>query len=337
MNRIYKVIFNHALQVFQVVSELANGHPKSETPVGLKGRSFACSADGKSRRIIMALLAAMSLPVYSVLADNTITAGNNITVDEENNQITISTVDNPVFEKVTSGGSSNIAVIDNSGISVNDKIYITGNGLNANGQKIIGVAAGIEGTDAVNLNQLNAVSANISWTAQVNGQTVKVVTPTDKTLNFTDGQNISVKNVNGAIQISTSSMPSFSSVTAGTGTNQVILGDSGVQVGGAVYISGAGINSNGKTITGVAAGENDTDAVNKLQMNTAINNSMKYFKANSTGTDATASGMMPWQSETVPFLREISRYLWDCRLLQKVRILLQLVMLQQPDKTVLLL
>ena len=40
MNRIYKVIFNHALQVFQVVSELANGHPKSETPVGLKGRSF---------------------------------------------------------------------------------------------------------------------------------------------------------------------------------------------------------------------------------------------------------------------------------------------------------
>ena len=290
MNRIYKVIFNHALQVFQVVSELANGHPKSETPVGLKGRSFACSADGKSRRIIMALLAAMSLPVYSVLADNTITAGNNITVDEENNQITISTVDNPVFEKVTSGGSSNIAVIDNSGISVNDKIYITGNGLNANGQKIIGVAAGIEGTDAVNLNQLNAVSANISWTAQVNGQTVKVVTPTDKTLNFTDGQNISVKNVNGAIQISTSSTPSFSSVTAGTGTNQVILGDSGVQVGGAVYISGAGINSNGKTITGVAAGENDTDAVNKLQMNTAINNSMKYFKANSTGTDATASG-----------------------------------------------
>ena len=295
MNRIYKVIFNHALQVFQVVSELANGHPKSETPVGLKGRSFACSADGKSRRIIMALLAAMSLPVYSVLADNTITAGNNITVDEENNQITISTVDNPVFEKVTSGGSSNIAVIDNSGISVNDKIYITGNGLNANGQKIIGVAAGIEGTDAVNLNQLNAVSANISWTAQVNGQTVKVVTPMDKTLNFTDGQNISVKNVNGAIQISTSSTPSFSSVTAssvtaGTGTNQVILGDSGVQVGGAVYISGAGINSNGKTITGVAAGENDTDAVNKLQMNTAINNSMKYFKANSTGTDATASG-----------------------------------------------
>lgn len=32
MNKVYKVIFNHTLQVYQVVSELAKGHSKSKTP-----------------------------------------------------------------------------------------------------------------------------------------------------------------------------------------------------------------------------------------------------------------------------------------------------------------
>ena len=300
MNRIYKVIFNHALQIFQVVSELANGHSKSETPKVLKSEAFGCWSGSSSRCAVMAVLAVLSLsPVHPALADNMIAAGNNITVSGDNGTVIVGTVNDPVFEQITAGGSVNTTLISDAGIQVNDKIYITGEGLNANGQKISGVAAGTADTDAVNLKQLNAVSGDIStvqsqvnagWTASVNGSTVKTVTPSDHTLNFTNGSNITLANNNGSIQISTSQTPSFTSVTAGTGASQVILGNSGVQVGGKIYISNAGINSNGKTITGVAAGVNDTDAVNKLQMNTAIDESMKYFKANSTGTDASASG-----------------------------------------------
>jgi antitoxin (DNA-binding transcriptional repressor) of toxin-antitoxin stability system len=300
MNRIYKVIFNHALQIFQVVSELANGHSRAETPNVLKSEASVCWRGRKSSRAVMAALAVLSLSsVHPVLADNTVAAGNNMTVNEENGTVIVGTVNDPVFDQITAGGSSNTILISDAGIQVNDKIYITGEGLNANGQKISGVAAGTADTDAVNLKQLNAVSGDIStvqsqvnagWTASVNGSTVKTVTPSDHTLNFTNGSNITLANNNGSIQISTSQTPSFTSVTAGTGASQVILGNSGVQVGGKIYISNAGINSNGKTITGVAAGVNDTDAVNKLQMNTAIDESMKYFKANSTGTDASASG-----------------------------------------------
>lgn len=305
MNRIYKVIFNHALQIFQVVSELANGHSKSETPAVLKDTASACWRDGKSHRTVMAALAVLSLlSVNPVSADSTVTAGQNIIVDENDGTAVIGTVNDPVFETITAGGSSNTIIIGNTGIQVNGKIYITGEGLNANDQKITGVAAGTDGTDAVNLSQLNAANDNIStvqgqvnagWTASVNGSTVKTVTPSDHTLNFINGSNITLADNNGSIQISTSLTPSFTSVTsgtvtAGTGSSQVTLGNSGVKVGGKTYITNAGLNANNQNITNVADGVNDTDAVNKGQMDTAIDDSMKYFKANSTGTDASASG-----------------------------------------------
>ncbi len=56
-------------------------------------------------------------------------------------------------DSVTAGNT----VINNNGLTVGGNTYVTNNGINANNQKITNVAAGTDGTDAVNLNQLNDV------------------------------------------------------------------------------------------------------------------------------------------------------------------------------------
>ena len=56
-------------------------------------------------------------------------------------------------DSVTTGNT----VINNNGLTVGGNTYVTNNGINANSQKITNVAAGTDGTDAVNLNQLNDV------------------------------------------------------------------------------------------------------------------------------------------------------------------------------------
>lgn len=56
-------------------------------------------------------------------------------------------------DSVTAGNT----VINNNGLTVGGNTYVTNNGINANSQKITNVAAGTDGTDAVNLNQLNDV------------------------------------------------------------------------------------------------------------------------------------------------------------------------------------
>lgn len=62
------------------------------------------------------------------------------------------------------------------------------------------------------------------------------------------------------------------SITAGTGANQVVLNNNGVNVGSHTYISDAGLNANNKVISNVADGVNPNDAVNVSQLNRTTNN-----------------------------------------------------------------
>lgn len=72
------------------------------------------------------------------------------------------------------------------------------------------------------------------------------------------------------LEILMSERPVFKEVTAGTDEKtKVVIGDSGIQVGGNTYISMEGMNANGKKITNVGAGElssTSTDAVNGAQL-----------------------------------------------------------------------
>lgn len=72
------------------------------------------------------------------------------------------------------------------------------------------------------------------------------------------------------LEILMSERPVFKEVTAGTDEKtKIVIGDSGIQVGGNTYISKEGMNANGKKITNVGAGglsSTSTDAVNGAQL-----------------------------------------------------------------------
>ena len=84
------------------------------------------------------------------------------------------------------------------------------------------------------------------------------------------GKNLKAKQTNGAdgaqVEFSLKDSISLTQVTAGTGDNQVVLGNDGVQVGGNTYINKDGLNANNKPISNVADGVKPTDAVNKGQL-----------------------------------------------------------------------
>ena len=88
---------------------------------------------------------------------------------------------------------------------------------------------------------------------------------------FEAGNNLVAKQANTAnggatVKFSLKDDISLNSVTAGTGANQVVLGNDGVKVGGNTYINNDGLNANSKVISNVADGVAPTDAVNKSQL-----------------------------------------------------------------------
>ena len=88
---------------------------------------------------------------------------------------------------------------------------------------------------------------------------------------FEAGNNLVAKQANTAnggatVKFSLKDDISLNSVTAGTGANQVVLGNDGVKVGGNTYINNDGLNANSKVISNVADGVAPTDAVNKGQL-----------------------------------------------------------------------
>ena len=82
-----------------------------------------------------------------------LTDGNIGVVSNGTDTLNIKLAKNVKVDSVTAGNT----VINNNGLTVGGNTYVTNNGINANSQKITNVAAGTDGTDAVNLNQLNDV------------------------------------------------------------------------------------------------------------------------------------------------------------------------------------
>ena len=97
---------------------------------------------------------------------------------------------------------------------------------------------------------------------------------------FEAGKNLIAKQANTAnggatVKFSLQDDISLNSVTAGTGDNQVVLGNDGVKVGGKTYINNDGLNANDKKITNVAPGAvtpTSKDAVNGSQLYNVANN-----------------------------------------------------------------
>lgn len=152
----------------------------------------------------------VNVDLSSIDTDTKYTAGNGIAIDENNgNAIPVKLKEGEKNLEVTADGLAlkkdltvNRVAADNfymstAGIGYGDKAYITSSGLNANSQKITGVAAGTiaEGSkDAVNGSQLNATNKKVDelnakagkHTTLVAGDNVTLVEKkTDKGLEYT--------------------------------------------------------------------------------------------------------------------------------------------------------
>lgn len=266
--------------------------------------------------------------IYTVNAkDTTYAASNGITISGENNEISVKVKAGEKNLQVTDAGlelkkdltvdsvkADKFFMDKTQGVGYDGKAYITSSGLNANEQKITGVADGTDDTDAVNVGQLKTVSevANQGWKLSTNGDAASKVAP-GEIVDFSGDKNISVShngtkvkvelndelediksisngdsriNLNAdSISISngnksfaiTNSGIGMSYITADYSAKSIMLGENGTTISG-------GLNVAGSKITGVAAGTiaaGSTDAVNGSQLND-IKNSINTDISNKT-------------------------------------------------------
>ena len=176
---------------------------------------------------------------------------NNTGINAGNKQIT----------NVASGGNTttNAANIGDVQTAVNNAVTNVTNTLTAKGLDF-------EGNDGA----ANKVHRDLGTKLTVKGGLADVTTGVS-------GKNLGVKkNAAGdGLDLVMSEKPEFKEVTAGTGTNKVVINDNGVHIGGKTYISNAGLNANNQKITNVATGTAGTDAVNVDQLNAAIGGTAK--------------------------------------------------------------
>ena len=112
--------------------------------------------------------------------------------------------------------------------------------------------------------------------------------------------NIGVVNENGNLNVKlTKNLKGLDSVTVGSDPNkQVVLDDKGVSVGGKTYISNEGLNANNQKITNVAAGVNDTDAVNVQQLKSSMAAATTTVKAGDSGNTTVETTVNADKSKT---------------------------------------
>ena len=158
--------------------------------------------------------------------------------------------------------SANGVTVTPSAASGKQPVSLTSDGLNNGGNKISKVAKGEADDDAVNKAQLDAAAA--AATSKVASGHDNIVV---ETVNNSDGST--------TYKVATAKDLKADSVTAG----DTVLNNDGVKVGndvaltsdglkaGDVGVTAAGINAGNKAVTNVAAGVNDTDAVNVSQLN----------------------------------------------------------------------
>ena len=236
---------------------------------------------------------------YTINAkDTTYAAGNGITISGANNEISVKVKVGENNLQVTDAGlelkkdltvdsvKAGSSFMSATGIGYGDKAYITSSGLNANNQKITGVAAGTiaaGSTDAVNGSQLNDIKNSIntdisnktfglkddkgSEVTSTLGNTVQVkgadgITSTVKDgaleigLKLQEGSNLVVNSNGLALNTALTGIQSIN----GTGAGSISFAD-----GGNVKVNDVTIEKGGK-ITGVAAGTTEKDAVNFGQL-----------------------------------------------------------------------
>ena len=221
-------------------------------------------------------------------ADASKLSNGNIGVVNENGNLNVKLAKNlKGLDSVTVGSDpSKQVVLDNKGVSVGGKTYISNKGLNANNQKITNVAAGVNDTDAVNVQQLKSSMAAATTTVKAGDSgntTVTSTTNADKSKTYT----VDIKkDLNLRSVITTTDDKKFSTVTNGVGvTSTDTLGNTTALTAGNVKVSDSQNNSTQTTANGVLV-DNPTKAT-ELTANGVVTTDKK-----TKSTRTTADGMV---------------------------------------------
>ena len=195
-------------------------------------------------------------------ADASKLSNGNIGVVNENGNLNVKLAKNlKGLDSVTVGSDpSKQVVLDDKGVSVGGKTYISNEGLNANNQKITNVAAGVNDTDAVNVQQLKSSMAAATTTVKAGDSgntTVETTVNADKSKTYT----VDIKkDLNLRSVITTTDDKKFSTVTNGVGvTSTDTLGNTTALTAGNVKVSDNQNNTTQTTAKGVLV-DNPTKA-----------------------------------------------------------------------------
>ncbi|MDO5638530.1 MAG: hypothetical protein Q4G28_01520 [Neisseria sp.] len=277
------------------------------------------------------LALADNINVTSVTAGNTVLNNDGVTISGGNNgtvSLSNSGLDNGgnTISNVASGGDvvtnaanigdvqtaasaaksevaagSNIASVTQKTGANGQTVYtVNANGTTASaGSNAVTVAAGTPGADnvtdyAVDLSQASkdslakADSALQNVVTQIDGNDVKTLTQSSNNANFVTGDNIELTADNGGIKIATAKDVVFDTVSVG----DTLINSNGISIANGPSITSSGINAGGSKITNVAAGEDDTDAVNMSQLNAiaANQNVAKVVAGNNTSVTSEVDG-----------------------------------------------
>ena len=202
----------------------------------------------------------------------------------------------------------NTTVVNGSGLSFTDNTgaatgpSITKDGINAGGKIISNVATAVNGTDAVNLTQVQNMISGIGGGAQskvTEGDNIKVTESLDTA---TNGKvfNVALKDSISVTNVTTTDAAGNTTVTNGSGVT-ITGASSPTNPGKTVSLSADGLNNGGNQIHNVAPGTSANDAATVGQVQAALSGVNSAFngldsKINTTGANAAAlAGLKPIQ------------------------------------------
>ena len=204
--------------------------------------------------------------------------------------------------------TGNTTVVNGSGLSFTDNTgaatgpSITKDGINAGGKIISNVATAVNGTDAVNLTQVQNMISGIGGGAQskvTEGDNIKVTESLDTA---TNGKvfNVALKDSISVTNVTTTDAAGNTTVTNGSGVT-ITGASSPTNPGKTVSLSADGLNNGGNQIHNVAPGTSANDAATVGQVQAALSGVNSAFngldsKINTTGANAAAlAGLKPLQ------------------------------------------
>ncbi len=218
-----------------------------------------------------------TLSIEGELADSATASGANLRVDSKDGKLNLVMArDLTELDSVTVGNS----VLNTEGLTITGGPSITKTGIDVGNKVISNVAPGILGTDAVNVNQLNATNNSMNKGLNFAGDSGTTVnSKLGDTLNITGGVTDTTKLTGNNIGITANGNNGLTVKLAKdlTGLNSATFGD--------VKISQTGLDNGGNKIINVADGTiapDSKDAVNGGQLNATAGSITNVIGGNAT-------------------------------------------------------